>query len=61
LERARSKKQKKEKDESSSFLNNKRVFSSNIDKNEVTLIKIDNVLPNKLFSKMKQFMKEVIY
>jgi hypothetical protein len=41
-------------------LNNKRVFSGNIDKSELAPIRVDDVSLNKLPSKMKQFMEEVI-
>jgi hypothetical protein len=61
LEKVKSKKQEKEKDKSLSLLNDEKVFSDNTDKNEVAPIKVDDVSPNKLFSKMKQFMEEVIY
>jgi hypothetical protein len=57
LERAESKEQEKENDESSSFLDDERVFSGNTDKSEVAPIKVDDVSP----SKMKQFMEEIIY
>jgi hypothetical protein len=60
LERAESKEQEKERDESSSLLDDERVFSGNTDKSEVAPIRVDDVSPNKLSSKMKQFMEEVI-
>jgi hypothetical protein len=44
---------KKERDESSSFLDDERVFSNNTDKSKVAPIKVDDVSPNKLSSKMK--------
>jgi hypothetical protein len=53
LEKAESKEQEKKKNELSSLLNDDKMFSNNIDKSEVALIKLDDVSLNKLSSKIK--------